>query len=195
MNRKELINLKKIIATALLFMLLFASGACAETKTEEQPSDAAQHTTMDDENKIKGIIYGVFSADDTETLSTEFSCNGGVITVERIAAGLSGWTGLKFRVSVTTDEENKKITVDWLDESSLAQGTMPETPHEEFTFANADEVRIFMFNSLCRSIRENLGDYDVYYTLAGEDISALALDGITSETAFNKTESDIVYVK
>lgn len=186
--------MKKIFAFVFAVVIIFTLGACAETTTEDL-TEKAQETITEDPDKITGVIYAVLSGNENDTLSTEFSCNGGVITVERIAAGLSGWTGLKFRVSVTQDEENKKITVDWLDESSLAEGAIPETTRDEFSFESADEVRIFMLNSLCCSIRENLGDYDVYYTIAGEDISTLGLASITSETAFNKTESSIVYVK
>ena len=185
--------MKKYIAVLLAALLLISLSACAEEKNEEQTDKHEIHT--EDPERITGMIYGVFSDDYSKNLSTEFSAHGGVVTVERIAAGLTGWTGLKFRVSVVTDEENKKITVDWLDESSLYSGTMPDPQHEEFVFKDETEIRVFMLNSLCQSIMNNLGDYDVYYTLCGEDISSLGLDSITSETPFNKTESDIVYVK
>ena len=185
--------MKKYIAVLLAALLLISLSACAEEKNEE-PTDKHEIHTEDPE-RITGMIYGVFSDDYSKNLSTEFSAHGGVVTVERIAAGLTGWTGLKFRVSVVTDEENKKITVDWLDESSLYTGAMPDPQHEEFVFKDETEIRVFMLNSLCQSIMNNLGDYDVYYTLCGEDISSLGLDSITSETPFNKTESEIVYVK
>lgn len=186
--------MKKIIAILLSALILISLSACAEEKTEEQTTDKTEvHTEHPD--RITGMIYGVFSDDYTKNLSTEFSANGGVVTVERIAAGLTGWTGLKFRVSVVTDEENKKITVDWLEESSLYTGAMPDPQHEEFVFKDETEIRVFMLNSLCQSIMNNLGDYDIYYTLCGEDISSLGLASITSETPFNKTQSEIVYVK
>lgn len=186
--------MKKIIALLISALLIISLSACAEEKMEEQETHNHEVYTEDPE-RITGMIYGVFGEDEDKNLSTEFSAHGGVVTVERIAAGLTGWTGLKFRVSVTTDEENKKITVDWMEESSLYTGAMPDPQREAFTFEDETAVRIFMLNSLCRSILNNLGEYDVYYTLCGEDISSLGLDSITSETPFNKTQSEIVYVK
>lgn len=184
--------MKKIISVLLAVLLLFSFAACAKEEVAEETTEAAETT---DSEKITGMIYGVFDNDANNILSTEFSCNGGDITVERIAAGLSGWTGLKFRVKVTTDEENKKITINWLPESSLMTGEIPETQREEFTFADADAMRVFMLNSLCYSVRASLGEYDIYFTADGADISTLALEGLSSETAFNKTESSIVFVK
>ncbi len=186
--------MKKIIAVLISALLILSLSACAD-KNKEEPTTNKNETVTEDPDRITGMIYGVFSDDYTKNLSTEFSAHGGVITVERIAAGLTGWTGLKFRVSVTTDEENKKITVDWMEESSLYTGNMPDPQREEFVFEDETAVRVFMLNSLCQSIINNLGNYNIYYTICGEDISTLGLDSITSETAFNKTESPLVYVK
>ena len=186
--------MKKFISLLVSAILILSLSACANQNKEEVTTNSNEAVT-EDPDRITGMIYGIFGKDDSKNLSTEFSAHGGVVTVERIAAGLSGWTGLKFRVTVTTDEENKKITVDWMEESSIKTGAMPDPQREEFIFKDETEIRVFMLNSLCQSILNNLGDYDVYFTVCGEDISTLGLDSITSETAFNKTESSLVYVK
>lgn len=186
--------MKKLIAILISALLVISLSACA-AKTQEEDHTHNQEVSTEDPERITGMIYGIFGEDDAKNLSTEFSAHGGEVTVERIAAGLSGWTGLKFRVTVTTDEENKKITVDWMEESSMKTGAMPEPQRDQFIFKDETEIRVFMLNSLCQSILNNLGEYDIYYTVCGEDISTLGLDSITSETAFNKTESPVVYVK
>jgi predicted small lipoprotein YifL len=194
MCSKELMSLKKIISIMLVLILAFTLGACGDKNNP----DAHNHndTEQEDPNKVTGMIYGVSSADKSTIVSTEFSCNGGVVTPERISAGLSGWTGLKFRVNVETDDNAKTIRIDWLDESSINESTIPDTIREDFSFATVKDLRVFMLNSLCYSIHANLGDsYDIFYTVNGEDISTLGIEGLSSDTAFNKTDSEFVFVK
>ena len=184
--------MKKIISVILVLILALTLGACGD----KNKTDAHNHDAQQEENKITGMIYGVTGTDENSIVSTEFTANGGVVTPERISAGLSGWTGLKFRVSVQTDEATKKIRVDWLPESSLNESKIPETLRDNFSFASVKDLHVFMLNSYCYSIRANLGDsYDVFYTLNGEDISNLGIEGLSSDIAFNKTESEYVYVK
>ncbi len=185
--------MKKIISVILVLMLALTLGACGDKNN----TDAHNHDShQEDDNKITGMIYGVSSADKKSIVSTEFTANGGVVTPERISAGLSGWTGLKFRVSVQTDETAKTVKIDWLPESSLNETAIPDTLRDNFSFASVKELHAFMLNSLCYSIQANLGDdYDIFYTLGGEDISKLGIEGLSSDTAFNKTESEYVYVK
>ena len=192
---KELDNLKKIIAILMAAAIIFTLCACSKTETNEEPTSDADAVMQQEEEKITGMIFGLVNAEPESMLSTEFSCNGGVITPERIAAGLSGWTGLKFRISVETDDTNKAITINWLPESSINETQVPDTDRVDFTFDSVEQMQIFMLNSLCYSVMTNLDGYDIYYTLNGEDISTLGLEGISSETAFNKTESNIVFVK
>ncbi len=186
--------MKKIISIMLVLIIMLTFGACGD---KDKP-DTHNHndTEQEDPNKVTGMIYGVSSADESEIVSTEFSCNGGVITPERISAGLSGWTGLKFRVNADTDEAAKTIRIDWLPESSLNENAIPDTLRDNFSFSTIEELRVFMLNSLCYSIQANLGEgYDIFYTLNGEDISTLGIEGLSSDIAFNKTDSEFVFVK
>ncbi len=185
--------MKKIISVILVLMLAFTLGACGD----KNKTDAHKHDSQQTEdNKITGMIYAVTGTDEDSIVSTQFTANGGVVTPERISAGLSGWTGLKFRVNVQTDEAAKTIRIDWLPESSLNETTIPDTLRDNFSFASVKDLHVFMLNSFCYSIHANLGDsYDVFYTLDGEDISKLGIEGLSSDTAFNKTESEYVFVK
>lgn len=186
--------MKKFISVFLVLILALTLGACGD---KEKP-EAHNHndTEQEDPNKITGMIYGVTSADKDSIVSTEFTANGGVVTPERISAGLSGWTGLKFRVKVDTDEATKTIRIDWLPESSINESTIPDTLRDTFSFATIKDLKVFMLNSFCYSIQANLGeDYDIFYKVNGEDISTLGIEGLSSDTAFNKTDSEFVYVK
>ncbi|MBR5232969.1 MAG: hypothetical protein IKW03_02045 [Clostridia bacterium] len=190
--------MKKLISIFLALMIMFTLSACGEKNEPEGHNHniIEEGQTEEDNKEVKGMIYAVSGADKESLLSTEFSCNGGVITPERISAGLSGWTGLKFRISSSTDETTKTITIDWLSDASIIADAVPDTVRESFTFASVKELQVFMLNSLCYSIQANLGkEYDVFYTVNGEDIGSLGIEGLSSATAFNKTDSEFVFVK
>lgn len=177
--------MKRFVAVIMLLSLIFALCACSETTPQENASEINtqnEHTELLSDGRVSGQIFAVFGNE--QDSSTEFICNE-KITPARIAAGLTGWTGLKFRIKATTDDANKTITVDWLEDSSLATGTIPEALREPFSFEDSQAMRLFMLASLSKSIKENLGDFDIYFTVQGEDIAKLKLKGVSSDTPFD----------
>ena len=166
--------MKKSAAILISLFLLLALCACGSHTADEENStepernpQSMQHETPTGE-KISGMLYAVRGQDDI--LTNEFSFYGGTVTPERIAAGFTGWTGIKFRITSVTDEENKTVTVNWLSDSSFAENKLPENQREQFSFDDAEAMRVFMINSMRRSIRENMGEYDVIFTVNGEAI-------------------------
>ncbi len=175
--------MKRIIAFFILTLMIFSLCAC-EKKDEIPETTHHEHQVTEEtlpEGKVAGQIYAVFGNE--SDCSTEFICNEKV-TPSRICAGLTGWTGLKFRTSVTVDEENKKITIEWLEDSSFFSGTAPETQKEPFIFENAETLRLFMLNSLTKSIEANLGEYEIFFSVTGKDISDFGLNGVSADTPF-----------
>ena len=173
--------MKKFISLLLAFCFIFIFCSCqkAADDTTTEPasaeSDAAENGSADSNEKKEGLLYAV-SSDGSEDKTTVFSFMGGDYTPERIAAGFSGWTGLKFRISSETDEENKKISITWLEESSFYAGNPDNGDNPNFSFSDSKEMRTFMLNSLYKTIIENMGDYEVYYSLENGDINNLGLD-------------------
>ena len=171
---------------AFFIAILMIVSLCACEKTEELPETTHhEHQSTEEtlpEGKVAGQIYAVFGNE--SDCATEFVCNEKV-TPSRICAGLTGWTGLKFRTSVTVDEENKIITVEWLEDSSFFSGTAPETQKEPFIFENAETLRMFMLNSLVKSITANLGEYEIFFSVTGKDSSEFGLNGVSADTPFS----------
>ena len=162
------------------------------TPQSEQAQDAAsQNEENPDDNRdmIIGTLYAVFGA--SETREHDFGYEDGTLTPEKIANSLSALTGLNFDISVTyVSTTENSITIEWNPNSSLATGIPPEPQNEDFFFFDRDSLRWFMLNSLCRSIRENYGEVDVYYTInGGMDINSLEL-GVDFHPAipFNQVE-------
>ncbi len=157
--------MKKFIPLIILLVVLtFCSCGKSEKGAEDQSRDASpinyESGTFDDE--FSGTLYAEFS-DKNKNITTTFGWESGDITPERIAAGFTGWTGLKFRVSSTVDKVNMKITLKWLEDSSYVTGDM-KGARENFKFANTDEMKDFMTNSLEKTIKENMGDYEVVFS-------------------------------
>ncbi|MCD7774187.1 MAG: hypothetical protein LUG85_02060 [Clostridiales bacterium] len=177
--------MKKI--TALIITLLLALGLCACTSSdgdEESTAESASETVSavssdSDSEKVTGTLYGVMAS---ETRTNEFSFYGGTYTPERIAAGMTGWSGLKFRITAETDTDGKTVKIDWSEESAFYTGDYSEA-NSGFTFESAEELRTFMMDSMTKTIQENMGDYSVYFTVNGEDIGTV-MDGLSSENAY-----------
>lgn len=168
------------------------STGAVETKTTDV-NDIIEYEAPSGE-KVTKKLYAVL--DENEIKTNDFSFIGGSVTPERIAAGLAGWTGLSFRITAETDKAAKRITVNFLPDSTFVKGEIPDKLTTGFAFDDIKTVQIFMMNSICKTIRENMGGYDVFFTANGEDIATLDIaKGLNSETAFNKTQSDAVKVK
>ena len=86
----------------------------------------------------------------------------GPLTVETLAEGLSSWTGLDFSVSVA--KSDLSVAVDWAARSALLAGGKP---NGDFNLSGAETREWFMLDSLWRTITENFGELDVYYTMNG----------------------------
>ena len=191
--------MKKSIAILLAVLMLIGLCACGKKATDEEASTSEvgqselSHETPSEE-KITGILCVV--RENGDQVSHDFSFYGGTATPERIAAGLTGWTGLKFRVSSEIDETAKTIHIDWLGDSSFATGQIPDKMRDEFTFSDTETMRWFMLNSMTASLLKNLGDYAVYYTVDGEDIHTIGLsDALSSEKAYTETDDAHILIK
>jgi len=86
----------------------------------------------------------------------------GALTVETLAEGLSSWIGLDFSVSAVKSES--LVTVDWAARSALIAGGKL---NGDINLSGAETREWFMLDSLWRTITENFGELDVYYTMNG----------------------------
>lgn len=191
--------MKKILCSILALGLVLSLGACSKNNAKEEESTEPDNEIYSlyeaaSDEQVTQQLYAVLGNGEVKT--NGFTFVGGSVTPERIAAGLTGWTGLTFGVSAVTDSAAKTIRINFKSTSSFVTGEIPEELRADFAFADVKEMRVFMMNSLCKTIRENMGGYDVYFTANGEDISTLNIDtALNSDTAFNKTQSDVVLVK
>ncbi len=181
-------NMKKLALILTAAALAFSLCACEKTtaeeeSTEEQHSIQTEVTETTTSETITGSLYAVLE-DGTTLGPQEFSCSGGTVTPERIAAGLTGWTGINFSITSEIDEKNKAITINWKESSAMTTGIIPEEQNEQFTFTDVATMRVFMIESLCESIQYNMGDYAITFTVNGEDIGSLGLSGISSATVY-----------
>lgn len=168
--------MKKIISLLLAFCFIFIFCSCQKAKDDTTTEPAfSESDSKNDNEKKEGLLYAVMSGGQ-EDKTTVFSFTGGDYTPERIAAGFSGWTGLKFRITSETDEANKKISITWLEDSSFFTGSPDNGDNPNFKFNDSKEMRTFMLNSLYKTIQENMGDYDVFYSLESGDINTLGLN-------------------
>ena len=157
------------------------SSAEASSSKQEDPEVSSQNSeeTTSSEQKdpdmIVGTLYAIFS--ESETREFDFGYEDGTLTPEKIANSLTDLTGLNFHISVTNvNTEWNSITIEWEDDSAFVTGSPPEPQKDDFHFFDSDSMRWFMLNSLCRTIRENYGEVDVYYTINnGMDINDIGL--------------------
>lgn len=150
--------MKKFTLILISALLTFSLCACAQTAEEETTEEPVQETTTLE--TITGVLYAILQ-DGTTAGPKEFYCSGGTITPERIAAGLTGWTGINFALTSETDESTKTITIKWKETSAMVTGDL--TANEDFKFDSVDEMKTFMTNSLTESIVKNMGDYTVEF--------------------------------
>lgn len=111
----------------------------------------------------------------------------GTLTPEILIDGLSNLTGLDFIADTVQTEMG--ITVDWKNESTLIAGLDGREQKENFHFFDADSMRWFMMDSLYRTLMENFGDENIYYTMDGE--KELAFEDLSPTSSF---PSDIPYL-
>jgi hypothetical protein len=92
----------------------------------------------------------------------------GLPSGEALAEGLSELTGLNFSITVISCN-NDGILVSWNDDSSLIAGIGDMEQKEEFFCYDVDSTRWFMMDSLWKTLTENLGVENVYYTMNGDN--------------------------
>ena len=193
--------MKKLImmTLALAFsMFLAACGSNTPTpsgnNTSSLPtSSPTQSTEAPAPEMITGTLYAVFSEDEVREL--DFGYEKGTCTPEKIAAALSEWTGLDFNITAELDAQYNTVTIDWSTDSAMATGQPPEVQKDNFHFYDEEQLRFFMLNSLCRTIRENMGKLDVFYSLEGngDNMNDLGLDlDFNPAIAYNKMEDSRV---
>ena len=181
------------IILALSFALALCSCTTDGDKTSQGSSTGGQSSAaaqQGDPDMITGTIYGVITASDIK--QNDFGYEDGKCDPEKIAAALSEWTGLNFAISFKVNDDGAYV-IDWKSDSTLATGSPPEPQKEEFHFFDADSLRWFMLNSLCYTVRRNLGDADVYYSADGIDLNTLELDyDFNPVFAYNSIEDERV---
>lgn len=193
--------MKRIISVFSLLLLMVSLAACgSNTPTPSGSNTSSQQTGLPTQSTedpapemITGTLYAVF--DEDEVRESDFGYEEGTCTPEKIAAALSEWTGLDFTITSELDAQYNTVIIDWSTDSAMATGQPPETQKEEFHFYDEEQLRFFMLNSLCRTIRENMGKIDVFYTLGGngDNMNDLGLDlDFNPGIAYNKVEDSRV---
>jgi len=202
--------MKKVLLMGLAIMLALSMAACgtdagdsqasgSDTTSQTPPStSSAPETDVSEPNSsetepdmITGTLYAPFAEADIR--ETDFGYEEGTCTPERIAAALTEWTGLVYDITSSTDGD--AVIVDWKSSSSFAEGQPPEPQKEGFEFFDQETMRWFMLNSLCSTIRVNMGVSDVFYSIEGGDLNDLGLDqDFNPAIAYNRISNPNVVI-
>lgn len=146
------------------------SDETESSKPSEQPQSTSESTQTDDDNtQIEeesthtDILYAVFGAEDVREYPIEYT--GAKKTAEKLADELTELVGLDF--SITASETDDGLIVDWAADSTLIAGLDNREQKQEFFFFDNVTLSWFMMDSLCRTLTENLGVENIYYTMNG----------------------------
>lgn len=101
-------------------------------------------------------------------------------SIELLAEGLSVLTGLDFFVSGELTEAG--VVVDWHGDSTLVAGLDDRVQRTDFFFYDVDSLNWFMMDSLYATIRKNVGEVDVFYTMEGG--APLSLPNMSASPVF-----------
>lgn len=134
----------------------------SQTETDNTPS-AEENTQTDEESTQTDILYAVFSAEDVREYPIEYT--GAKKTAEELADELSKLIGLDFKI--TAGKTDNGLIVDWAADSTLIAGLDNREQKQEFYFFDNVTLSWFMMDSLCRTLTENLGVENIYYTMNG----------------------------
>lgn len=157
--------MKKILPALTAIILILTLCACSNTTAEEMTTEAENTSETIAETTTLETIFGTLCAVvGDETRTNQFSCSGGTVTPERIAAGFTGWTGINFGLTSETDETAKTIKITWKATSAMVTDEL--TSNEDFKFETVDEMKKFMTDSITESIKENMGDYEITFDVA-----------------------------
>lgn len=145
-----------------------AESGAAESKEESKPEEASASGESQEE-----VLESEIS-DHAATLVADFSCGGeiqvknypfeyqGELSAMDLATGLSELTGLDFKITAETVGDG--IRIDWSSDSTLIAGLGDREPKEEFELSDVNSLEWFMMDSMYRTVKENLGVENVYYT-------------------------------
>ena len=139
--------MKKICLILAAAMLMCMAAACG-SKEEISQTDT---------------LYAVFYTEETKEYPVTYT--GEKKTAVGLADALSELTGIDF--TITAKETNDGLIVDWAAASALVAGSDGSEQKEEFFFFDYDSMCWFMMDSLWRTLTENLGIENVYYTMDG----------------------------
>jgi len=168
-----------------------SSGSDITSQSPSKNSTSGTDSTETDSDMITGTLYAPFAKADVREI--DFGYEEGTCTPERIAAALTEWTGLVYDITSSTDGD--AVIVDWKSSSSFAEGQPPEPQKEGFEFFDQETMRWFMLNSLCSTIRVNMGVSDVFYSIEGGDLNDLGLDqDFNPAIAYNRISNPNVVI-
>ena len=158
-------KLSIILASAMLACLLSACGDAelpdetVETTQSEQPFDVTEESSKTQTD----VLYAVFGAEDIKEYPIEYT--GERKNAEELAHELSELTGLDFNITVADADDG--LTVDWAADSTLIAGLDDREQKDDFFFYDNYSLNWFMMDSLWRTLTENLGAENIYYTMDG----------------------------
>lgn len=174
--------MKKTISLLLLATLIISMSACngnsqsqnpqttppAQTQTESAPpSSQAADGELPGEPENTAVLIADFSNGSSDLNIEQYELGySGELTPEILLDGLTKLTGLDFIADVTPTQLG--ILVDWKNESTLIANLDGREQKEEFHFFDSDTMRWFMMDSLYRTLIENFGEEDVFYSMDGE---------------------------
>ncbi|WP_027398454.1 hypothetical protein [Anaerovorax odorimutans] len=163
----------KILVEILVLCVLLSgcgnNGTIQEKKSAASSDKIVSEQTSDIKTTSKKKTAILYTNMETGSESGEFQTHSfkysGKLTAKTLAKGLSQLTGLDFIITVSNKDEN--IYIDWAQDSTLIANLDDREQYEEFFFFDCDSMRWFMMDSLWRTLKENLGVENVYYTMNG----------------------------
>ncbi|MDD6032937.1 MAG: hypothetical protein PUC47_05545 [Oscillospiraceae bacterium] len=163
--------MKKLSAFLTLVMLVCLLAACGSTPPPSEPSSSSSSESSS--SKVvessqstatqTAVLYAVFNGGEVKEYPVAYT--GAQITAEELADELTGLTGLDF--TITASKGTDGLTVDWAADSTLLAGLGGREQKTDFFFFDSDSLGWFMMDSLWKTLTENLGVEDIYYTMDG----------------------------
>lgn len=187
--------LSVLLAAALCLSVSGCSGGAAPSS---DPSSALSSAPSSEQSAEMSLPDSSVPPETTVTLYADFSAGNaqaetlgqiksteqiisGEVTALALADALSEWSGLDFTLNEAVCSADS-ITIDWAADSTLIANLDDRVQKEDFFFFDVESMRWFMMDSLMRTLKENLGVTDVYYTMdGGKD---LALDALSPVSVF-----------
>lgn len=192
-------NMKKLLTIIVAFCMLLTGCSDdkdiaatsskttleANTSSDSKKTDKSQTDSVSDaESKIATLYTNADGTSNFDVVEFEYT---GEFSIDVLANGLSQVTGLDFFLSYSVEPEG--IYIDWENSSTLIANLDEREQKEQYYFFDADSLRWFMMDSLWKTLTENFGDVDVYYTMNGGN--SLVFNDLSP---VNKFPSDIPYM-